>query len=419
MRHVRRNWDFLVVGCGIVGLTVALEIRRAFGGSVCILEKESEIGAHASGRNSGVLHAGIYYKPGTLKAKLCVEGNRLLREYCLEKGIRSVRGKVVVAKHGRELPVLLELEQRGRANGTRVRLVDVKELAEIEPYARTVEKALYSPDTWVIDPREVLAGLLEDAHALGVETRFGVRLLGLKDGEALTSEGRMGFGFLVNAAGAHADRVAHMQGVGLEYTMVPYKGIYLRLRDEVRDFVRANIYPVPDIRFPFLGVHFTRTPLGVVKVGPTAMPALGRESYAWLRGARLADLRDIVVCNARKLVSDRNYVLLAAREVAKYVPYLMYREARQMVSGLRYAHICRYPQAGIRSQLFDRTRNELEMDFVIREGENAIHILNAVSPAFTCSLAFARYVVGLLSNSRNTQTFRDAEIRNTSARYTL
>jgi len=412
--------DFLVVGCGVVGLTLALEIKRAFGGRVCVIDKEENAGAHASGRNSGVLHAGIYYNPGTLKARLCVEGNRLLREYCREKGIPAVHGKVIVARNERELPLLLELEQRGRANGAQVRLVDETELAEIEPHARTVGRALYSPDTAVVDPKEVLESLLADARALGVETKFGVRLLGLEDGEAVTSAGRIGFGFLVNAAGAHADRIAHMQGVGLEYTMVPYKGVYLRLRDEAAHMVRANIYPVPDIRFPFLGVHFTRTPHGTVKVGPTAVPALGRESYAGWNGTGLAELGEVLWCNLKKLVSDRNYVLLAAREIGKYIPYLMYREARQMLPGLRYAHVDRYPLVGIRAQLYDRTRNELVMDFVIRAGKNAVHILNAVSPAFTCSLAFARYVVGLLSNSPATpRPLGILEIRNTSARYTL
>lgn len=399
MRYVGRNCDFLVVGCGIVGLTLALEIKRAFGGRVCVIDKEENVGAHASGRNSGVLHAGIYYRPGTLKAKLCAEGNRLFREYCEEKGIPAVRGKVIVARHERELPVLLELEKRGRANGAQVRLVDEKELAEIEPYARTVGKALYSPNTTVVNPKEVLGWLLEDARALGVEIKFGVRLFNLTEqGEALTSDGRMGYGFLVNAAGAYADRIAHMQGVGVEYTMLPYKGAYLRLRDEAAHLVRANIYPVPDIRFPFLGVHFTRTPHGTVKVGPTAIPALGRESYAGWGNISLAEFRDVVSCNVKKLLSDRNYVLLAAREVGKHIPYLTYREARRMLPALRYAHICRYPLVGIRAQLFDRTRNELVMDFVIREGKNAVHILNAVSPAFTCSLAFARYVVARLSS---------------------
>ncbi len=389
------NYDFLVVGCGIVGLTTAIAVRKAFGGTVCVIEKEETIGAHASGRNSGVLHAGIYYKPGTLKARLCVEGNRLIREYCASKGIKSIKGKVIVAREERDLPALFKLERRAKACRAEVKLIDEKELKEIEPYALTCRKALYSPNTAVIDPKEVLGSLAEDARSLGVEIRLGARLLGLGRGkkEAVTTGGRLGYGFLVNAAGAYADRIAHMCGLGLSYTMVPYKGIYLKLKDEYGYLVRSNIYPVPDARYPFLGVHLTRTPHGTVKIGPTAIPALSRENYGMFSNLRYSELAESAACTARKLLTDKNYVSLALREIGKYLPYLMYREAKKLLPSLQYTHIARHPVAGIRPQLFDKSKNELVMDYLILQNDDSLHILNAVSPAFTSSLAFAEYVV--------------------------
>ncbi|MBE0448484.1 MAG: L-2-hydroxyglutarate oxidase [Actinobacteria bacterium] len=386
-------YDFLVVGCGIIGLTIAIEIKKTFGGKVCIIEKESTLGAHASGRNSGVLHAGIYYKPGTLKGQLSVEGNRQMREYCQERGIRQSRGKVIVTKNEKELEALRELKERALANGADVSNIDERELKEIEPYAKTVGLALYSPNTITIDPKEVLNKLLEDAKALGIEVAFDTKLTGLKGrDEAITSKGSMSFGLLVNAAGAYADKIAHMFGLGMQYTMVPYKGIYFRLKDEYAHMVRSNIYPVPDIRFPFLGVHFTRTPNGIVKIGPTAIPAFSKENYSFFDNIKKDELNEVLYCNAKKLLTDKNYMLLGIKEVSKYIPFLFYKEAKKLLPALKYSHIISYPSVGIRAQLFDKSKQELEMDFIVLKHDNSLHILNAVSPAFTSAITFAKYV---------------------------
>ncbi|MEW6446783.1 MAG: FAD-dependent oxidoreductase [Bacillota bacterium] len=224
---------------------------------------------------------------------------------------------------------------------------------------------------------------------------MGVKLTALDQKEAVTTAGRMGYGFLVNAAGAYADRIAHMCGLGKNYIMLPYKGIYLRVKEGYEFLVRANIYPVPDIRFPFLGVHFTRTPRGVVKMGPTAIPALSRENYGLLENIRCSELRETLLYNARQFATNKNYVLMGFKEIGKYIPYVMYKDARQLVPNLKYSYISRYPLVGIRAQLFDRTKNELVMDYLILKGHNSIHILNAVSPAFNSSLAFAQYIVNL------------------------
>jgi len=390
-------YDYLVVGCGIVGLTIAIEIKKTRGGSICVIDKEGALGAHASGRNSGVLHAGIYYKPGTLKAKLSVEGNRTMREYCDMKNIAQVKGKVIVTKSASEIEALRELERRALANGAQVTMVDEEALKEIEPYASTTGFALYSPNTVTVDPMEVLEKLLEDARALGIEVRFGVKMTGVDDRHTADAEGlKLRFGTLINAAGAYSDKIAHMYNVGRQYVMIPYKGLYYRLKDEHAHMVRSNIYPVPDIRFPFLGVHFTRTPKGIVKIGPTAIPALSKENYGFFDHIKKDELVSALKCNARKLVSDKNYLLLGIKEMSKYVPHLFFKEAKELLPALEYSYIETYPNTGIRAQLFDTSEQELATDFVVETHENSIHILNAVSPAFTSSFAFAEYVVGLI-----------------------
>lgn len=391
--------DFLIVGGGIVGLTIGIEIKKTFGSSVCILEKEEFIGAHASGRNSGVLHAGIYYKPNTLKGRLCVDGNKTMRSYCDEKAISQVKGKVIVTRNEEEFVTLLELEKRAKANGAEVYLIDEKELKEIEPHAQTVEKALYSPNTVTVEPKEVLKALLEDATNLGVKILFNTRMIGVeRKNRVRTNDGELAYGFLINAAGAYADKIAHMFGVGKRYIMLPYKGIYCRLKENYSNLVRSNIYPVPDIRYPFLGIHFTRTPSGTVKIGPTAIPALAKENYHIFDNIKLNEIIDSARYNTIKLLTDKNYLSLGVKEVSKYIPYFYYKDAKRLLPALEYPYLTSYPTTGIRAQLFDKQKRQLENDFMIEKQGNTLHVLNAVSPAFTTSITFAKYVVDLLKD---------------------
>ena len=279
--------NVLVVGGGIVGLTLARELVLTGRDEVVVLEKEPDLGRHASGRNSGVLHAGVYYAEGTLKARSCLAGNRLMRAYCRQKGLPVLEtGKVIVARSEEELPTLEELRRRATANGARVEMVGERELSDIEPLARTAGRALLSRDTAVVDPKAVLQAIAADLEASGrCRLVTGCRFLGLAaPGVAETSQGRMAFRRLVNAAGAHCDTVARAFGLAAHYRLIPFKGIYRQLKAG-RDYpVRGNIYPVPDVRNPFLGVHFTRGAHGELTLGPTAIPALGRENSGLLRG---------------------------------------------------------------------------------------------------------------------------------------
>jgi (S)-2-hydroxyglutarate dehydrogenase len=387
--------DVLVVGGGIVGLTIARELVLAGKVDVVVLEKEPDLGRHASGRNSGVLHAGIYYAPDSAKARTCLAGNRLMRAYCEEKGLPLVAsGKVVVARAEAELPTLDELHRRATANGARVRFVDERELAEIEPMARTAGKALHSLDTAVVDPKAVLRSLRADLEGSGrARLVTGCRFLGLAAPDvAETTLGRIRFGRVVNAAGAWCDSVARAFGVGGHYRLIPFKGIYRKLRPGAEYRVNGNIYPVPDIRNPFLGVHFTRSVHGDVYLGPTAIPALGRENYGLFRGAG-GEAFAILAADAALFLRNRQFRSVALTEPRKYLPAYFHRDASRLVR--RYDPNLFEPaeKVGIRPQLVDWRTKELVMDFLVETKDVSVHVLNPISPAFTSSMELARAIV--------------------------
>ena len=386
--------DILIVGGGIVGLTIARELRSRGRSGIVVLEKEPELGRHASGRNSGVLHAGVYYAEGSMRARTCLAGNRLMKAYCRSKGLLLVEsGKVIVAQAETQLSVLEELHRRATANGARVEWVDEKHLAEIEPQARTVQKALRSLDTAVVDPKEVLQALRSDLQAEGVQVVTGCGFLGL-DGPAIarTTSGSLAFDRLVNAAGAHCDVVAGAFGVGSHYRLIPFKGIYRKLRQGATFDVRASIYPVPDIRNPFLGVHFTRGAHGDLYLGPTAIPALGRENYGLFSGT---DREVLSILAADAILFQRNpkFRSVALSEPKKYLARCFNRDAARLVRDFDPSLFEPAEKVGIRPQLVDWRTKELVMDFLVEAKDGSVHILNPISPAFTASMEIARIVV--------------------------
>lgn len=369
--------DFAIIGGGIIGLTIARELAIR-GAEVTVLEKEPGLGMHASGRNSGVLHAGFYYAPDSLKAQLTAHGNRLLRDFCAEHDVpvRSC-GKVVVATNDDQLPALDELARRGQANGVRLELIDERQLADLEPLARTHQRAIWSPDTAVADPHAVTAALHQDLIARGVTIRTSTLVTAPPDAD-----------HVVNAAGLYADRVAQWYGFCDDYVMMPFKGLYWYGTARAPHLQR-HVYPVPDPRNPFLGVHFTVTPDGGVKVGPTAIPVLSRESY---NGLRADEAREVLGNFPAFLRGGHHDVpALLRSELPKYSRRWLEHQARALVPSAAGFTIKGAP--GIRAQLMHRTTGRLEMDFVVRGDERSTHVLNAVSPAWTSSFAFARYVV--------------------------
>ncbi len=362
------------------------------GYDVLILEKEGDFGLHASGRNSGVLHAGIYYAPDSLKARFAIEGNRRMREFVKERGIPiNESGKVIVARDEDEDRRLEELYERARKNGAEVHLIDGKELKEIEPNARTFERAIFSPNTAVVNPKDVIKALVETLKSKrNVRLMTGVRCLKrYAKGKVLTTEGVFEYGVLVNAAGLHADTLARSYGVGKDYLILPFKGTYKELRPS--HLVRGNVYPVPHPKTPFLGVHFTRSPEGRVFVGPTAFPVLSREAYSGLGVGR--ETHKILWRLGNVFLRNRGFREAVFSEIWKYSGSRFYARCSEMVEGIGKGDIIPSDRVGIRAQLVDVRRWSLVMDFVVLGGERSVHILNAVSPAFTSAFPFADYVV--------------------------
>jgi L-2-hydroxyglutarate oxidase LhgO len=387
--------EILIAGAGIIGLTIARELVAAGRGDIVIIEKEAGLGKHASGRNSGVLHAGVYYAPDTMKATSCLAGNKLMRAFCKERGLPlHLGGKVIVAGTEAEVPALEELYRRATMNGASVAFVDEKELAEIEPMARTTRKALLSRDTAVVDPKAVLEALRLELEASGrVKLVTDCAFHGLASPDvAETSQGKIRFGRFVNAAGAYCDVVARPWGLGAHYRLIPFKGIYRKLVKGGKYPVNGNIYPVPDVRNPFLGVHFTRSAGGDVYLGPTAIPALGRENYGLLSGVDSEALR-ILTEDAVLFFVNPKFRQLALIEPRKYVPAFFHADAAKLVKSYDPKLFESSHKVGIRPQLVDWRTKELVMDFLVEAKDASVHVLNPISPAFTASMAVAQRVV--------------------------
>ena len=390
--------DVAIAGGGIVGLATARALALR-GLRVVVLERERGLGAHQTTHNSGVIHAGIYYAPGSLKARLCVQGAAELYEYCAERGIRAERcGKVVVAVREEDLPRLAELERRSRANGVPdVTMLGPGELEAVEPAARGLA-ALHSPHTGMVDFGAVAAAYADDVVANGGEIRTGAGVRALVEREdrveavldgASPSPAIVPARRAVACAGAWSDRLALASGARPDVRIVPFRGAYLRLVPERAHLVRGQIYPVPDPALPFLGVHLSRTICGEVLVGPTALLAPARDAY------RLATLRRADVGTTLRWPGTRRLVRrwwrTGARELAHAVSRgLLLREARRFVPELGRGDVRAGP-AGIRAQALGRDGALLD-DFLLARTGRAVHVLNAPSPAATASLAIAEMI---------------------------
>lgn len=395
MKHTA---DVAVIGGGIVGLALADALLAAHpDSSLVVLDKEPLLGAHASGRNSGVLHAGFYYSPDTLKARLTRRGNVLLHEFCEEHGVPVRRcGKVVVARSSAELPALDVLVGRAAANGVPVESVDARQLRELEPLARTAERALWSPTTSSASPVAVLEALADRVRRRGGEVRVGSEVVGAGPGTVRLRDSALSVGHVVNAAGLQADRVARWFGMCDDYVVLPFKGLYW-YGDWAPGRLQRHVYPVPDPRNPFLGVHLTVTVDGRAKIGPTAMPALWRESYGGVRRASGRDVGEVARLLPRFLTSSQHDVpALMRAELPMVWRRHLVGEARRLVPSVRPANFRERGRPGVRAQLFHLPTKRLEMDFLVRGDASSTHVLNAVSPAWTSSLAFAQHVVAEL-----------------------
>tara|TARA_B100002051_G_C16725157_1_gene634862 strand:+ start:825 stop:2054 length:1230 start_codon:yes stop_codon:yes gene_type:complete len=399
---IEHSCDVLILGGGMVGLSVAHQLlERGITNSITILDKEPELGLHSSGRNSGVLHAGLYYKPGSLKAQVCVEGARRLRAWVEKRGLPlNPCGKVIVPPRAELDSQLDVLAERGRANGAEVELWDANQLREMVPEARTASgRALWSPNTAVVKPLSVVQRLRQDLADQGVkmyQSQQSFKARPTQQQLTLSNGSVLSYGYLFNCTGLQADRVARSFGVGYKYIILPFKGLYWQLKDNCPFQLRTNLYPVPDLSVPFLGVHFTPsadvTP--VVSIGPTATLAFGRENYRGLKGIEPSMAAANIAVLARQYLTNRGGFRRYVHEQAFLaLPALLVRAAQELIPAVKPEHIELSQKVGIRSQLFNRTTERLEDDFLCLHGACSTHVLNAISPAFTASFALADLIV--------------------------
>ena len=393
-----KRFDVVVVGAGIIGLATAMTLTRSNPRlRVAVLEKEPDIGLHQTAHNSGVIHAGIYYTEGSKKANLCSVGGRMLRRYCDEHGIEYVNcGKVIVAVNEGELPVLEELRRRGSANGAvGLESIGAERLRELEPHAAGI-KAIYSPNTGIVDYGQIARAMAAEVRDGGGELLVNARVIrAVQDNGRLrleTSRGELNAGGVINCAGLHADALARLMGVETGVRIIPFRGEFYTLRPERTALVRGLIYPVPDPRLPFLGVHFTRKTDGTVEAGPNAVLALAREGYR---------KTDIDVAEVLGIISYRGFWRMSmshwragiAEELRSFRKGAFVRSLQRLVPEVRKGDL-QSSAAGVRAQAVD-TKGWLLQDFSIVATRNSIHVLNAPSPAATACLAIGRHIEAL------------------------
>jgi L-2-hydroxyglutarate oxidase len=391
--RVEQQTDVLIVGAGIVGLSIGIALLQAEKGlRVLIVDKESAAGEHASGRNSGVLHAGFYYSPDSLKAKFCREGNLELRKLCRENSIPIQEcGKVVVSRNSEEDGRLDLLYSRGLSNGVELELLEKTELSKYEPLAITHQRFLWSPNTAISDPRAVIKAMVSKFEGLGGKLSYGQRIEFQRTQDGVSAK-KFRAKYVINSAGAQSDRLAKELGLAKRYAMVPFMGVYRAVSSDYLPLKRL-VYPVPHPINPFLGVHFTLTLDGKVKIGPTAIPILGREQYSLFEGWSLSDIGQAITAT-KALIKGQSHKFgeILKSELPKLQERSLVRESALLVPGALSIRKWQKKPPGIRSQLVDIKTGKLEQDFIVENFKNSTHILNAVSPGWTSALPFGRWV---------------------------
>jgi L-2-hydroxyglutarate oxidase len=391
--------NVLIVGGGIVGLATAYQITNQFPGmSITVLEKEPSVGAHQTGHNSGVLHSGIYYKPGTLRATNCRAGKEAMERFCAEQGIPyDICGKVIVAVGEEELPQLERIYERGQQNGVRCEVIDAGRLRELEPHAAGI-RAIHVPEAGIVNFRRVaerLAGIVGERGGLVVT---GVRVTGIRrDGSrmiAISDGGEFAGDQLVTCGGLHADRLARLTGEPIDSRIVPFRGEYYELKPEMHHLCRNLIYPVPDPKFPFLGVHFTRMIDGGVECGPNAVLATAREGYR-KTDVNIRDLAEALGYSGFRRLALKHW-RTGMGEIWRSLSKAAFVKALQrLMPEVRGEHLVP-GRAGVRAQALAPDGSLID-DFLIVEGDRVINVCNAPSPAATSSLNIGKLVVDKLA----------------------
>jgi L-2-hydroxyglutarate oxidase LhgO len=389
--------DFLVIGSGVIGLAIGIALLESKPSlKVVIFEKEKDLGRHASGRNSGVIHAGFYYSPDSLKAKFCANGNRELKKICRENRLPLIEtGKVVVTSSMDQVERLEVLYKRGIENKIDLELLDASQLKRIEPTAKTFEKFLWSPTTAVGDPESIIEYLFSRFKRLGgviaVGQRIEIReLKGSIRAFALNKE--IPANQIINSGGVHANQLARSIGVGTEFACLPFMGIY-RVAEKTAFSPKTLIYPVPHPINPFLGVHITLTLEGDIKIGPTAIPLFGREQYSIRSRVDFSEFKDSLRA-MWSMVRGGEYDLpeILRDELPKIITKKLVKDVHRLVPDIDMVGNWHKNKPGIRAQLVNINSGKLEQDFIVRRHLNSTHVLNAVSPGWTSALPFGRWV---------------------------
>ncbi|MBI96908.1 FAD-dependent oxidoreductase [bacterium] len=401
------NFDIVIIGGGIVGLTLANQIlERDERLRIAIIDKEREIGLHTSGRNSGVLHAGIFYKPNSLKSKVCINGARRLKEWCKEEGLDLLNCGKIITPQKEHLDSQLEvLNEMGKQNGVSSEIINKQEFLKLIPYGRSASgRALFVPSTSVVKPIQILRRLEKRLREKNVQFFLGYHVsFNLKNQQILMLKNKfkkqiedisLNYGYLFNSSGLHSDRVAKKFQIGKDLTILPFKGIYWGLSKSSPFNITTNLYPVPDMNMPFLGVHFTPTTDGKINIGPTAFPAFGRENYK-----NLDNLEPSLTINFLKhltvqwIINKRGFRNYASGQALQGFKPLFLKAAQELIPSIKNEHLVISDKIGIRPQLYDIVKCQLVDDFRVEHSKNSTHVLNAISPAFTSSFALADLII--------------------------
>ena len=387
--------DIAIIGAGVMGLATGIALLQERPSlKIVIADKENEIARHASGRNSGVLHAGFYYSPDSLKARFCRDGNRAIKQLARKYRIPVKEvGKVVVAKNSDENSRLETLFERGIKNGVELELLEQSKLSGFEPLAVTHERFLWSPSTAISDSKAIAKAMQDEFQGLGGKIYFRKRLkLKISNGEIVDHSGSFEAHHYVNAAGAQADRISRSVGVGNEYAMLPFMGVYRAT--EVKNLpLRRLVYPVPHPINPFLGVHFTLTVDNKVKIGPTAIPIAGREQYTLFEGWSGTDIAQAIRGIISLIRGDaHDFGAILKSEIPKFLESTLVDESTKLVPNASSVSAWHKKPPGIRAQLVHLPTGRLEQDFVVTSHLNSTHILNAVSPGWTSAIPFGAHV---------------------------
>ena len=393
--------EIIIIGGGMVGLSLAYQLlERGISKDIIILEKEKDLGMHTSGRNSGVLHAGIYYKPGSLKAKVCIEGSKRLKTWASSRNLTlNPCGKVVVPTKLNQDKEIDLLFKRGVENGAKVEIINNKKLKKIEPLTESPSgRAIWSPKTLVVKPLEIIKQLeteLKDKGIVFLKEKF-IKSINKSEKKIITQDNvSYKYKYFFNCAGLQSDRVAHICNVGKNFTILPFKGLYWKLKNNDKFKIKTNIYPLPDLSVPFLGVHFTPSAdKKNIFIGPTATIAFGRENYQLLKGLEpMMLIKNLFILSKQYILNKnkfRNYV--HEQSMQSFEPFLL-KAAQELISKIKLEDIELSNKLGIRAQLFDKNKMLLVDDFICINDYSSTHVLNAVSPAFTSSFALADLII--------------------------